>query len=176
MAVYEPVKTLSGGTVAADIVMGTGSEPLFPGLIVSQHGRGRVAYVPAALDAMYRQTRFRQFADFLRQVVAHVSPDGLPLEIEAPATLIANLMSRGDKRVLHLVNWTGCNFESEQQNVDYLPSVENVVVRFRIPPGKTVTGVHLFVPAEFSQRVEQQVLRVTLPRVDKYQGVVIEMQ
>lgn len=176
MAVYEPVKVLNGGTVAADIVMGTGSEPLFPGLVVSQHGRGRVAYIPAALDAMYRQTRFRQFADFLRQVVAYVSLEGLPLEIEAPATLIANLMSRGDARVLHLVNWTGCNFESEQQNVDYVPPVENVVIRYRIPPGKTVTGVRLFVPAEFTQRVKQQVLHVTLPRVDRYQGVAIEMQ
>ena len=50
-------------------------------------------------------------------------------------------MSRGDTRVLHLVNWTGCNFESEQQNVDYVPPVENVALRYRIPTGKTVAQV-----------------------------------
>ena len=97
-ALYEPVAVLPGGTVAADIVMGTDSEPLFPGLIVSRYGRGKVAYIPAAVDAMYRQTRIRQFADWLRQVMTYVSPEGLPYEIDAPATLIANIMSRGNTR------------------------------------------------------------------------------
>ena len=175
-AVYEPVKAVSGGTVAADIVMGTNTEPLFPGLIVSQYGKGRVAYIPAALDAMYRQTRIRQFADFVRDVVAYVSPGGLPYEIDAPSTLMANMMSRGDTRVLHLINWTGCKHESPQQNVYYIPPVENVVIRYKVPSGKRVTGVRLFVPADFSQRVREGVLCVTLPKVDRYQGVIIEME
>ena len=175
-AVYEPVEVAPGGTVAVDIVMGTDAEPLFPGLIVSRYGKGKVAYVPAALDAMYRQTRIRQFADFLRDVVAYVSPDGLPYEIDAPSTLIANMMSRGNTRVLHLINWTGCKHESSQQNVYYIPPIENVVVRYKVPRGKRVTGVRLFVPADYSQRVEQDVLHVTLPKVDKYQGLIIEME
>lgn len=175
-AVYEPVDALPGATVAADIVMGTGSEALFPGLVVSQYGKGKVAYIPAALDAMYRQTRIRQFSDLLRDVVAYVSPRNIPYEIDAPATLIANLMSRGNTRVLHLINWTGCNYESEQQEVYYIPPVKDVVVRYQVPRGKRVTGVKLFVPAEFSQRVEGNVLSVTLPKVDNYQGVVIEME
>jgi hypothetical protein len=175
-AVYEPVRATSGGTVAADIVMGTDASPLFPGLVVSQHGKGKVAYVPAALDAMYRQTRIRQFAQFLSDVIAFVSPDGLPYEIDAPSTLIANMMSRGDTRVLHLINWTGCKYESPQQNVYYIPPIENVVMRYKVPRGKRVTGVRLFIPAEHSHRVERNVLHVSLPEIDKYQGVVIEME
>jgi hypothetical protein len=176
MAVYEPVKVLPGGAVAADIVMGRGAEPLFPGLVLARHGKGKVAYVPAALDAMYRQTRFRQFAGFLRDVVAHVSPRGLPYEVDAPATLIANMMSRGDTRVLHLINWTGCNYETEQQEAYYVPPVKDVAVRYKVPHGKRVTGVKLFVPAHHAHRVDGGVLHVTLPTVDKYQGVVIEME
>jgi hypothetical protein len=89
-AIYEPVVVLPGGTVVADIVMGTDTEALFPGLVVSHYGKGKVAYIPAALDAMYRQTRIRQFADVVREVLAYVSPDvlrlhrkyeGLPLPI-----------------------------------------------------------------------------------------------
>ncbi len=99
-AVYEPVEAAAGAVVAADIVMGTGSQPLFPGLVLSQYGKGKAAYIPVALEAMYRQTRIRQFADFLRAVVAYVSPDGLQYQIDAPSTLIANMMSRGDTRVL----------------------------------------------------------------------------
>ena len=175
-AVYQPVQVNPGGTVAADMVMGTDAEPLFPGLVVSQYGKGKVAYVPAALDAMYRQTRIRQFADFLRDVVAYVSPDNLPYEIDAPATLITNMMSRGDTRVLHLINWTGCKYESLQQNAYYIPPIENVVIRFRIPRGKRVSGIKLFVPAASSHRIEEDVLHVTLPKIDTYQGVVIEME
>ena len=175
-ATYEPVEVLPGGTVVADIVMGADTEALFPGLVVSQYGKGKVAYIPAALDAMYRQTRFRQFADFLRAVIAYTSPDGLPYEVDAPSALITNMMSRGDRRVLHMINWTGCKHESPQQNVYYIPPIENVVIRYKIPRGKRITGVRLFVRADYSHRVEQDVLYVTLPKVDKYQGVIIEMQ
>lgn len=175
-AVYQPVEVAPGGVVAADMVMGTGTQPLFPGLVLSRYGKGKVAYVPAALDAMYRQTRIRQFADFLRDVVAYVSADGLPYEIDAPSTLIANMTSRGDARVLHLVNWTGCKYECPQQNVHYVPPIENVVVRYRVPPGKRVTGVKMFVPRGFSHRIEDGILYVTLPKVDMYQGVIIELQ
>jgi hypothetical protein len=156
--------------------MGTDSEPLFPGLVISQYGKGKVAYVPAALDAMYRQTRIRQFADFLSEVIEYVSPERLPYEVDAPATLVANMMSRGDARVLHLINWTGCKFESPQQNVEYIPPVENVEVRCRIPAGRRVRSVRLFVPADWSHRVEQDVLRVTLPRIEKYQGIAIDIE
>ena len=99
VAVYEPVETLTGGTVAADIVAGSGRETLFPGLTVAEYGKGKVAYVPAALDAMYRQTRSAQFAQILGDVIQWVSPRRQPVEIEAPAGLIANMMSRGDTRV-----------------------------------------------------------------------------
>jgi hypothetical protein len=51
-----------------------------------------------------------------------------------------------------------------------------VAVRFKIPAGKKVTGVKLFVPAPFSHRIEGDVLHVTLPKVDRYQGVVLEME
>ena len=175
-SLYEPVEVAPGGQVVADIVMGTDTEVLFPGLIVSQYGKGKVAYVPAALDALYGQTRIRQFGDFLRDVVDYVSPEGLPYEMDAPASLIANMMSRGDTRVLHLINWTGCKHESPQQNVYYIPPVESVVVRYKIPEGKQVSNVRLFIPADHSQHVEQGVLHVTLPKVENYQGVIIEME
>ena len=132
--------------------------------------------ISAALDAMYRQTRIRQYANFLRDVIRYVSPCEVPYEVDGPAALIANMMVRDDTRVLHLTNWTGCKHESPQQNVYYIPPIEHVVVRYKIPRSKQVTDVRLFVPADFSHRVEQGVLHVTLPRVDKYQGVVIQME
>ncbi len=175
-AVYEPIAVTAGGTVAADIVMGTDSAPLCPGLVVSRYGKGTVAYIPAALDAMYRQSRIRQFAEFLRDVVSHVSPNGVPYEVDGPATLVVNMMRRGNRRVLHMINWTGCKYESPRQNAYYIPPIENVVLRYKIPRGKRVTHVGLFVSMDYSHRVEKGVLYVTLPRIDKYQGIAIELE
>ncbi|MFC2077065.1 beta-galactosidase trimerization domain-containing protein [candidate division KSB1 bacterium] len=175
---YEPVEALPGSETAADIVAGADSEPIFPGLVVSRYGRGKVAYIPAALDAAYLQTHIRQFADFLKDVIEYVSPDGLPYEIEAPSSLIANMFVGvgGDKRVLHLVNWTGCKLERIQQNVYYIPPIENVRIKLAIPKGKTVTAVKPFVPAGLDYRTEGGILYIDLARIDNYQALVVEME
>ena len=131
-AVYEPVEVLPGGKIAADMVIGSGGESLFPGLVVAEYGKGKVAYLSTAIDAMYRQTRYQEFAHTLADVITYVSPRAPLAEVDAPPGVVTNLMSRGNTHVMHLINWTGSNFEDEQQELYYMPPVENVVVRFRI--------------------------------------------
>jgi hypothetical protein len=174
--VYQPVKVLPGATVAADIVVGTDSEPIFPGLIVAKHGKGKVAYISAALDAMYMQTHIRQFRDFIRNVVEYVSPEPPPYEIDAPSSLTANMTEHGNTRVLHMVNWTGCKLEQPQQKVYHIPPIEDVTIRYRIPPGKSVRKVSLFVPAAFGRTHKKDTLQITLPRIEDYQAVVFKME
>ena len=173
---YETVKPLPGGTVAADIVVGTDNEPIFPGLIVSQYGKGKVAYIPAALGSMYLQTHIREFADFLKDVIEYVSPETLPYEIDAPSSLIANMTANGNQRVLHLINWTGFNLEKTLQTVYYIPPIEDVLVKFKIPDGKDINNIKLFVTAEYSHYRENDILYIKLPRIEKYQGIAIELE
>ncbi len=175
-ALYQPVATLPGATVAADLIRGGDSAPLFPGIVVSRHGKGKVIYLATALESMYRQSRIRAIGNVLRDVVTYSASAPPPYDLDAPATLISNMMSRGDTRVLHLVNWTGCKFETSGQNAEYIPSVDNVTIRFRVPDGQRVTGVRLLAPAEVSHLVEDGTLLIQLPKVDKYQGVVISLQ
>ncbi len=172
---YEPVKALPGAEVAADIVVGTNTEPVFPGLVVRRYGKGKVAYIPAALDAAYLQSHIRQFADFIKDVVEYVSPEGLPFEIEAPSSLIANMTSKGNTRVLHLINWTGCKLERMRQNVYYIPTINNVIIKYNVPHGKKIRKVALFVPGEFYRHIKNNTLYINLSKVDKYQAVIIEM-
>ncbi|MFC1558400.1 beta-galactosidase trimerization domain-containing protein [candidate division KSB1 bacterium] len=173
---YETVKPLPGGTVAADIVVGTDNEPIFPGLIVSGYGKGKVAYIPSALGAIYLETHIQEFADFLKDVISYVSPDALPYEIDAPSSLIANMTINSNKRVLHLINWTGCKLERVLQNVYHIPPIEDVLVKYKIPNGKSIKNIKLFIPAEFSHFIEEDILNIKLPRIEKYQGIVIEMK
>ena len=174
---YETVDVLSGGAVAADMVLGTGNEPVVPGLVVARFGKGKVAYIAAGVGAMYLQTGIRELADLIRDVIEYVSPEGSPYEIEAPiASLITNMTVNGDKIVFHLINRTGSNQERMWQNNYYIPPIENVTIKVRIPGGKEIKNITSFVPVIFSQKREKNILEITLSRIDKYQSIVIEME
>ena len=159
------------------MVVGTDNEPVVPGLVVARYGKGKVAYIAAEVGAMYLQTGIRELSDLIRDVIEYVSPDGAPYEIEAPiASLITNMTVNGDKMVFHLINRTGSNQERMWQNIYYIPPIENVTIKVRIPDGKEIKNITSFVPVVFSQKRENNILHITLPRVEKYQAIVIEMQ
>ncbi len=173
---YETIDVLPGGTVAADLVLGNGQQPFVPGLVVSRYGKGKVAYIAAANGSLFLQTAIKELSDFLADVIKYVSPEGMPYEIDAPpSSLIANMMVNGDKRVFHLINRTGPRSESKWQNLYYVPPIKNVTIKFRIPNGKKIKTVSSFIPVKLSKRQDNQILTITIPRIDKYQGIVIEM-
>ena len=174
---YETVGVLPGGTIITDIVDANDIQPLVPGLVVSRYGKGKVAYIPAAQGAMYLQTGMKEFSDFIKNVVEYVSPEGLPYEIEAPpSTLITNMTVNGNKRVFYLVTWLGSQSDRMWQNVYYLPPIENVIIKFKIPEGKKIKNVSSFIPVEFTKKQEKNILLITISRIDKFQGITIEME
>lgn len=174
--VYETIDVLPGGTIIADLVSGHEKEPIAPGLIVSQYGKGKVAYIASCLGAMYQQTGIKEFSDFIRDVIDYVSPEGVPYEIDAPhGTFITNMMVNGDKRVFHLVNWSGNQSERMWQNVYHIPAIENITIKLNIPAGKRINKITSFIPVDLLQKQEKDILNITLPRVEKYQGIVVEM-
>jgi hypothetical protein len=174
---YETVEVLDGGAVAADIVLGTGNEPVTPGVVVARYGKGKVAYIAAGVGAMYLQTGIREYSDLVRDVVEYVSPDEASYEIEAPvASLITNMTVNGDKMVFHLINRSASNQERMWQNIYYIPPIENVTIKVKIPDRKKIKNITSFVPVAFSQKIKNNILEITLPRIEKYQAIVIETQ
>jgi hypothetical protein len=174
---YITVDSAKGGEVITDIVAGKDDKPISPGLIVTRHGKGEVAYISAATGAMFQQTGIMEYSDFLREVIEYVSPGGLPYEIDAPAsTLITNMTVNGDKRVFHLITWIGSQNENMWQNIYYIPKIENVTINFRVPEGKKVKSVSSFSPVKLTYKQDEGILKINLPYVDKYQGIVIEME
>jgi hypothetical protein len=167
---YQTVAPLGDAVVAADVVAGEDTI-LFPGIVLSRHGKGRVAYIAPALEGLYLQTNLPEMADVLRSVIEWTSPEPVPYTIDAPECLIANLTSGGDERVLHLVNWTGNKFERAGVNESYLASIENVRVRLRKPAGRNIGQVTLFVDAPFTRKDVGDSLEITLPRAEAYQGI-----
>lgn len=167
---YQPVVALDGAEIFADIVAGE-AEPVLPGVVLSRHGKGRVAYVAPAVESVFLQTNLPALADVIADLVARVSPEAAPFTVEAPDGLIANLAVRGDLRVLHLANWTGNKLEQPGLSENWLAPIENVRVRLRKPPGCRIEDVTLLVEGQFEQKDLADAVEITLPRVEAYQAI-----
>ena len=55
-------------------------------------------------------------------------------------------------------------------------TIENVTIKFRIPDGKKIKNISSFVPVKLSQKQDKNILSITIPYIEKYQGIVIEME
>ena len=129
---YEPVEALDGGTVLMDIVTGDGLRPVLPGVIASQYGKGKVLYCASSIESLYTGNNESVLGDLIRDMVLSVAGAPRPYEVEAPATLVSNLTANGNRRVLHLTNWTGDKFEKTHASTYYVAPVENVRIRLPI--------------------------------------------
>ena len=173
---YLPVKILDGGEVWQNIVTGDGLRTILPGVVVSKFGKGRVVYCASALESLFLQQNSSAVGQFLRSLVAKVAPEPPPYEVQGPSALIANLTSKGNTMVLHLTNWTGNKLERPGANEYYLAPVQNVQVRLTIPSGKKIKEVSLLVRSGFRKETSGSDLRISLPRVEAYQAVRVELQ
>jgi len=173
---YEPVRVLENGKVAADIVTGDGLRPVLPGLVISQHGKGKVAYLASSLESLYIGNNAKDLADFIETVVEYVSPEKAPYLVDGPECLIANMTVKDNTRVVHLVNWTGNKLERNWGNEYYIAPVENVRLQIRIPEGKTAGRVKTLVGGSYKEQNLGEIWEVFLPRVESYQAVAVSFE
>lgn len=173
---YEPVRALDNGKVAADIVTGDGLRPILPGLVISQYGKGKVAYLASTLESLYIGNNIRELADYLKAIVEYVTPVKAPYSVDGPECLITNMTVKGDTRVVHFANWTGNKFERNWANEYYIAPVENVRLLIRIPEGKSVGSVRTLVEGNYQERNLGEMLEVILPRVEAYQAVAVTFE
>lgn len=173
---FQPVKALEGGRVLMDVVTGDGLGPILPGVIVSSYGKGRVVYCASALESLFLQNNDSVLGNQIRNFIAEAAESPAPYEVEAPAALIANLTANNDSLMLHLTNWTGDKLERNGSNTYYLAPVENVSLRIRVPSGKRVRAVRLSVEAPYKKTQNASTLELTIPRVEAYQGVRVDLE
>jgi len=77
-----------------------------PGLILSQHGSARVAYMPADLDRRYAREHLPDHAALLANIVRWVGDHSLPLAVEGPGLIDCHLYEQPGRMILHMVNLT----------------------------------------------------------------------
>lgn len=171
---YEPVAVLEGGSLVMDIVTGDGRRAFLPGVVVSRYGKGRVAYLASCLESLFLTDNIDVLGELIRSLVKTVAPEQAPYDLQAPAGLICNMTTKGNRRVLHMTNWTGNKFERMLTKEYYLAPIQNVVLRVRLPKQKKIRCIGTFVEGSSGHRDHEGIVEISFPRIEAYQAVHLE--
>ncbi len=77
-----------------------------PGLVLSQHGDARVAYVPADIDRRYAREHLPDHARLLANVIRWAAGPTIPLDVSGTGLIDCHLYEQAGRMILHLVNLT----------------------------------------------------------------------
>jgi hypothetical protein len=180
---FRPFPVIPGARQAAGGVANLNDTPeqaLASAAVRSQFGRGRSSYIRAVISATSKPAGAPMTSQYwktpanAREIMDEVrwAADGVSLEVQAPATLVAETLEQtGTGRLLvHLLNY----------EVDRRPTVDNVQVRLRIPAGKTVRSVRIFSPdaspTSINSTVSRGSVQFTVPRIATYSIAAVEVQ
>jgi hypothetical protein len=100
-----------------------------PGLVVQEHGQGKVAWLPWEIGALYYRHSSEAHARLMRDLIEQLLPRGRQLETDAHPLVEITLMRQGERHLVHFVNLSG---HSQTAYFDPLP-VHNVQVRVMGP-------------------------------------------
>lgn len=87
-----------------------GREP-FPCAATGEHGKGRVVYLAAGVDAAYFSYGFPYQRVMLAQAVKWSAREAYPIEIKAPMCVHSTFWKQGPRTIIHL--WNGLNTTSD---------------------------------------------------------------
>jgi hypothetical protein len=144
-------------------------ETTVPGLVVGDHGRGRFAYIPWDVGALYYRHSAAAHAGLVADVIDHLLPGGRELATNAHPLVEVTVMeqfARG-RTLVHLVNGTG------HHGTAYFPPVElrdiRIDLRRNVQRARSVgLGRDLPVTANGAYR------SFVLPKLEAYDVIVVE--
>jgi hypothetical protein len=77
-----------------------------PGLILSEHGAARVAFMPADIDRRYAREHLPDHATLIANLVRWTAGQSMPLDVEGTGLVDCHLYEQRGRTILHLVNLT----------------------------------------------------------------------
>jgi hypothetical protein len=150
-------------------VWGDKVETKTPGLVFAEHEKGRVAYIPWDVGALYYRHSSPGHAGLIADVLDALLPTGRQIKTDAHPLVEMTLMdqpSRG-RTLIHLVNGTG------HHDTAYFPPVELRNIRIELDRGITrARAVVLGTPLPISSTGRYR--SVVLPTLKAYEVIVVE--
>jgi Hypothetical glycosyl hydrolase 6 len=114
-----------------------------PGLVLSEHGKARVAYMPADIDRRYGEEHLPDHARLLTNVIRWAARDGIPLTVDGPGFVDCHLYEQPGRMILHVVNLT--SEATWRAPLDELIPVGPFKVKVRLPQQLTKPRARLLV-------------------------------
>ncbi len=143
-----------------------------PALIMNESAGGRVAYLAADLDRTFGRSRLPDHAQLLANIVRWAASHRIPVSIDGPGFVHAQLYRQPDKLILHLVNLTGHETGSAPAH-EYIP-VGPLTVRLHVPEASGSRSAQCLVSSEnVETECDGELLRFTLDRVVDHEVVVV---
>jgi hypothetical protein len=144
-------------------------ETTVPGLLFTEHGKGRAAYIPWDVGALYYRHSSEAHRDLLADVIDHLLPTGRQLRTNAHPLVELTMMdqpARG-RTLIHLVNGTG------HHDTAYFPPLE--IRDIRIDLARDVRRAYAVsldrtLPITTNGRFRS----FTVPRLQGYEVIVID--
>jgi hypothetical protein len=157
-------------------VTGDGRRAFLPGVVLSDYGKGRVVYLASCLESLFQTDNMDVLGRLIRTLIKTVAPEPEPYELQAPAGLLCNMTTKGNRWVVHMTNWTGNKFERMLTKEYYLAPIEDVVLRVRLPEQKRIKSVNTFVDGLLKRQDLDGIVEIGFPRIKAYQAVHLELE
>ena len=144
-----------------------------PGLVLSERGRARIAYMPADVDRRYAKEHLPDHARLLANVIRWAAADSIPLAVDGPGLVDCHLYEKQGAMILHLVNLT--SEATWRAPLDELIRVGPFTARVRVARELTKPAARLLV-AETDRpvRVEDGMAVVEVEAILDHEVLVIE--
>jgi hypothetical protein len=144
-----------------------------PGLVLSEKGRSRIAFMPADIDRRYAKQHLPDHGDLLANIVRWAAGPSVPLGVEGTGMLDCHLYRQGARLILHLVNLT--NAAAWRAPMEDTIPVGPFRVKVTVPPGmNALTTARLAVAGgAVSIRRNGAAVEFTVPSVRDHEVVVL---
>ena len=144
-----------------------------PGLVLSEHGNARVAYMSADIDHRYAREHLPDHARLLANIVRWAVHDNIPLSVEGTGLIDCHLYEQPGRMILHLVNLT--SEASWRAPLDELIRVGPLKVNIRLPTQFTKPRARLLVSdAPVPVSVSSGTARIEIQSILDHEVIVLE--
>jgi hypothetical protein len=143
-----------------------------PGLILSERGPTRIAYMPADLDRRYAREHLPDHARLLANLVRWTAAADMPLAVEGAGFVDCHLYRQPGRLILHLVNLT--SEATWRAPLDELIPIGPLRVTVRVPGSRPARARLLVAGGEVPLALERDRAVATVPSVTDHEVVVFE--
>jgi hypothetical protein len=144
-----------------------------PGLVLSEHGPSRVAYMPADIDRRYAREHLPDHARLIANIVRWTAGEKIPLSVEGTGLVDCHLYEQPGRVILHVVNLT--SEATWRAPVDELIRVGPFRITMPLPSGVARPRARLLVAGTTpSVTVSAGTASLEIPSILDHEVVVLE--